>query len=269
MNRIALVLAFLAPLTGCVLDEATPEDLAEVESEATTIGPTITALVPGQAVTISGVANSIRYFKLDVPADHDHVIASRDGVLSVGADIYMKRGSLPTTTSYDCRRLNGASGQCTVDYPAAGTYYIMVLGRDGWTNGYTNMRLTAYARNTYEPIDNAAQVRIYNPGGYSRFFKLAVPAGAASVSFTFTLDAGDRGKHDLVVKHGAFATSTVYNCKQEIDYFHNRITGTCTFTSPPAGIYYVGLLGHYRAVFGTFTARYRMPVTQPALDVVF
>jgi xanthomonalisin len=43
------------------------------------------------------------------------------------ADLYVKRGSAPTTSSYDCRPyLTGNSETCNISPATAGTYYIMV-----------------------------------------------------------------------------------------------------------------------------------------------
>ena len=47
------------------------------------------------------------------------------------ADLYVRRGSQPTTTEFDCRPfLDGNDEICTVDDPVADTYFIGVRGRD-------------------------------------------------------------------------------------------------------------------------------------------
>jgi hypothetical protein len=43
------------------------------------------------------------------------------------ADLYVKFGSAPSTTTYDCRPyLSGNTETCTFSAPAAGTWYVMV-----------------------------------------------------------------------------------------------------------------------------------------------
>jgi len=253
MTRIAVILAFA--LTACVLDEATEADIAEVESEAT-IPPPVTELADNQYVTISGAAGSIRYFKIEVPAGYDHLLTYRTNVPArIGADVYVKRGGFPSATSYDCRALDGSTAPCRIDYPAAGTYYILVKGTG--TNGYSNMSLHADYQHTYSPIANNTSRSIWNSYGYDLFYKLAVPSGTGSVSFKFTLDPNDDGAVDLVVNHGAFATATAYDCKRWIDWDQSVVTATCTFTNPAPGTYYVGLLGHDTKYVGTFSASYR------------
>ena len=262
MKRFALLA--LVSLSACVLEEGVEDELGEVESEAATTGPTVTELPNYNAVTISGTPNSVRYFKIEVPAGYDHISALRDGPLYVGAHIFMKRGQLPTPSNYDCRRLDGSRSGCKLDYPAAGTYYIAVYGTG--TYGYTNMALRAYYRNTYSPLGNNASIPLWNQYGYDMFFKLDVPSGAGSATFEFTLAPEDDGAVDLVVNHGAFATETAFDCKREIDWNLWTVTGSCTFTNPAPGTYYIGLLAHtsYEA---TFEARYSWVMAPPTTTI--
>ena len=102
MQRLILALTVL--LSACVLEEATDEDIAEgeVESASATSGPTIVALTDGQSVTVSGAANTIKYFKLEVPAGFDHVTYVRSGYLSGGGKVYMRRNQLTSPSLHDC-----------------------------------------------------------------------------------------------------------------------------------------------------------------------
>lgn len=257
MTRFVVALAVL--LSACVLDEATEADIeeGEVELESTTSGPTVTELANRETIRISGGANTIKYFKLEVPAGHDYVAVYRSNTsLYVGASIYMKHGSLPTTSSYQCRHLNGTSGPCKINYPVAGTYYIMVLGAG--TDGYSNMPLQASASTKYHQIPNNYSAAIWNQYGTDQFYKLSVPDGAGTLTVSFKLDPDDDGKIDLVVKRGLFATETSYDCKKYINWYQWTVEGTCTFTNPTAGTYYIGLLGYGTKVVGTFKAGYRL-----------
>jgi len=50
------------------------------------------------------------------------------------ADLYVKRGSAPTTSSYDCRPyVTGNSETCNISASTAGTYYIMVRAYSSYT----------------------------------------------------------------------------------------------------------------------------------------
>ncbi|MEP6898834.1 MAG: pre-peptidase C-terminal domain-containing protein [Rhodanobacter sp.] len=55
------------------------------------------------------------------------------------ADLYVKRGSAPTTSSYDCRPyVSGNTETCNISPSTAGTYYIMVRAY----SSYTGVKLT-------------------------------------------------------------------------------------------------------------------------------
>ncbi len=50
------------------------------------------------------------------------------------ADLYVKRGSAPTTASYDCRSAGATSNEgCTITNAASGTYYVMIYAYAAYT----------------------------------------------------------------------------------------------------------------------------------------
>ncbi len=77
---------------------------------------------------ISGSRNGWVNFQLDVPAGQSRVSVTISGG-SGDADLYVRRGSNPTTTAYDCRPFrNGNNETCTFNAPQAGTYFIRLRG---------------------------------------------------------------------------------------------------------------------------------------------
>ena len=259
MQRFALILALLA--TACVLDEATPEDIAEVESEAT-VPATVTTLTDDTFVTVSLPANSVRYFKLEVPAGFDRVSVYRNGYISSGPRFYMRRDQTPGPTNYDCT--SNAMG-CSVETPIAGTYYIAVYTG---SQSYASFTFAAGYHNEYTPIANGSSHYVYNQYGVDQKYKLVVPTNASSVSFTYTLDPADDGSIDLAVKRNAFANDMNYDCIKYVVGYEGLTKATCTFTNPVAGTYYVALLGHNSRVVGTFSARYKLALVTSPLDPI-
>jgi serine protease len=87
---------------------------------------------------LNGAQGSQTYFSFNVPGS-----ASLMGV-AIGngtgnADLYLKFGSDPTLTDYDCVSKNSNNAEnCTVN-AQAGTYYIMVYG----TSAYMNLSIKA------------------------------------------------------------------------------------------------------------------------------
>ncbi|WP_165873488.1 Calx-beta domain-containing protein [Parasulfuritortus cantonensis] len=88
-----------------------------------------TALTNGQSVTnLAGASASSAYFYIDVPSGATGLTVTISGGTG-DADLYVRAGSLPTTTAYDCRPwLTGNAETCTFSNPVAGRYYIMLYG---------------------------------------------------------------------------------------------------------------------------------------------
>jgi Zn-dependent metalloprotease len=79
---------------------------------------------------LSGSTGTKLYYTVTVPAGTSSLTIATSGGTG-DEDLYVKYGSNPTTSSYDCRPYkNGNTESCTFSAPTAGTYYIML-------NGYT------------------------------------------------------------------------------------------------------------------------------------
>jgi vibriolysin len=116
-------------------------DLASVTAAWTAVGvgstttpPTGTPLTNGVAVTgLSGSSGSAVYYYLDVPASKASTFAISGG--SGDADLYVKAGSQPTTTSYDCRPYkSGNAESCSIAAKTAATrIYVMLRGYSSYS----------------------------------------------------------------------------------------------------------------------------------------
>ncbi len=100
--------------------------------------PTGNVLSNGQSVSISGAQNSETNYTLAVPAgasDLNFVITGGTG----DADLYVRHGAAPTTSTYDCRPWKGGNEEtCTIANVQSGTYHVMVRAY----NTYSNVSLT-------------------------------------------------------------------------------------------------------------------------------
>ncbi|WP_223634412.1 M4 family metallopeptidase [Corallococcus sp. EGB] len=111
-------------------DQAT-QDAVKAAWEAVGVGIPITCtpLTNGVAKTgLSGATNSANYYCIDLPASKASTYVMSGG--TGDADMYIKFGSAPTTTSYDCRPyLSGNNESCSAAAKAsAGKMYIMLRG---------------------------------------------------------------------------------------------------------------------------------------------
>jgi PKD repeat protein len=86
-----------------------------------------TVLCNGVAVTnLSASTGATLNYTMAVPASSSNLKFEISGGTG-DADLYVKFGSAPTTTSYDCRPyLGGNTETCTFATPQVGTYYVMV-----------------------------------------------------------------------------------------------------------------------------------------------
>lgn len=112
-------------VTDSVSGTASSKTLAVTVSGGGGGGTVLTNGVP-----VSGLAASRRnwtsVYTLMVPAGRPSLTVQISGGTG-DADLYVKVGSAPTTSSYNCRPyLNGNNETCTFTAPAAGTYYIAI-----------------------------------------------------------------------------------------------------------------------------------------------
>jgi serine protease len=99
------------------------------------------ALQNGVTVSgISGAASSAQYWTITVPAGRSSLVVNLSGGTG-DADLYVRQGSQPTTTTYACRPyLSGNNETCTINTPVAGTYHVMIRGYSAFTG--TSLRAT-------------------------------------------------------------------------------------------------------------------------------
>ena len=123
---------------------------------AVTAPPTGNVLSNGVPKTgISGAAGSQQFWTLPIPTDGP--VSNLKFVTSGGtgdADLYVKYGSPPTTTSYDCKSEGNTNAEtCNIATAQAGTYHVLVKGYSAFsglslTGSYSTGPLTQTYSNT-------------------------------------------------------------------------------------------------------------------------
>ncbi|MCQ4165701.1 M14 family zinc carboxypeptidase [Tahibacter harae] len=82
---------------------------------------------------LSGAANSSLAYTIVVPAGASNLNISTSGG-SGDADLYVRFGSAPTTSTYDCRPYKSGNAEtCTFATPQAGTYHILLRGYSAYS----------------------------------------------------------------------------------------------------------------------------------------
>ncbi len=196
-----------------------------------------TPLSNGVAVTgLSGSAGVGQYFKIDVPAGQDTLEISTSGGTG-DVDLYVKRGSLPTTTSYDYRPYKvGNNETVDVNNPASGTWYIMLRGYTNYSG--VTLKATYSAAMSVKALTNGvAATGISGAASMELYYSLDVPAGQSKLEIAMS---GGTGDADLYVKKGSLPTTTNYDYRPFL--FGNN--ETVNVENPQAATWYIMIRGY-------------------------
>jgi len=189
----------------------------------------------------ASTGNDIVY-TMNVPAGATEVSFTISGG-SGDADMYVKLGSAPTDTGYDCRPYkNGNSETCNVDQ-AGGTYYVRVKAYQSFSGVSLVGRYTDNVTNPpgIEPIKDSVS-NVYVSRGQWKHYTQELPSGYSTLKIT---TSGGSGDMDMYVRRGATATAYRYDCRP----YKDGNNESCTFNAPSEGTWYIDLYG-YRGASG-------------------
>jgi len=128
---------------GCA-DSRYPGMYARVSEFETWISSKISGVTPPTTTllsksSLSGASGSWQHFPITVPAGTTSLTVKQFNGTG-DADLYVRSGSQPTTTAYNCRPyLSGNTETCTISNPVAGTWYVSVQAY----SAYSGLSLTA------------------------------------------------------------------------------------------------------------------------------
>lgn len=194
--------------------------------------PPSNELVNGQAVTgLSGSANQELSYTMVVPAGATGLSFDMTGGTG-DADLYVKFGSAPTTSSYDCRPWkNGNVESCPIDPAQSGTYYVKVIGY----SAFSGVSLTgSYTETTTTPGYNTTVSNISATRNNWKYYTIDVPAGMTKFEVETYSGSGDA---DLYVRFGSQPTTTSFDCRP----YKGGNAEVCTMNNPTAGTWHIGI----------------------------
>jgi vibriolysin len=204
--------------------------------------PTTTALINGSPVNgLSDSTGGKKYFTLEVPSGQTSLKFTTSGGTG-DVDLYVKFGSAPDTSSYDCRPYkSGNAEECALTNPAAGTWYVMLHAYSAYSSLTLTGAYNAGGGGGGSTLANGVESAVYSGGkGTWTCFTLSVPAGKASLRFDQLAKSGPSGDADLYVRFGAQPTTTRYGCR-------SYLTGnaeSCSLTNPAGGTWYACSYGY-------------------------
>ena len=238
---------FAAARTACVqaaaqlgYDAATQDGVSKAWEAVGVIGttpPTTTPLTNGVPVTgISGTTGADRFFTLAVPAGATNLRFVTSGG-SGDADLYVRFGSQPTLSTFDCRSWGSTTAEsCAIATAQTGTYYVLIHAY----STFSGMQLTgSYTTGGGgNVLQNNVPVTLASGASGSQV-NYSMNVTASSVSFTLRPGTSSSGDADMYVRKGAPPTTLTYDCRPYL----NGNTETCNMTGG-AGTYYVMVRGY-------------------------
>ncbi len=217
----------------------------------TTPPPACTPVTLSNGVTVSGIAVDAGAwscnYTLSVPAGASSLAFNLSGGTG-DADMYVKFGAEPTSSSYDCRPYaSGNTETCTFATPSAGTYYVKLNGYSAASGMSLKGSYSTGGGGGGNVLTNGVETAQYSGASASMTcYTLNVPAGTTSVVFNQAGKTGTTGDADLYVKFGAQPTTSSYDCRPYL----SGNTESCTISAPSAGTWYACSRGYsaYTAV---------------------
>ncbi len=183
---------------------------------------------------LSGSAGSETFYTIDVPAGATNLVVQMSGGSGDG-DLYVRFGSAPTTSTYDCRPyLNGNNETCTIASPSAGTYHVMIRAY----SAYSGVSLVASYDEAAPSCDGGGDVSgISGSAGEEDRYYLDVPACASTLTVEIS---GGSGDSDLYVRFNSQPTTSAYDCRPYL----NGNNEVCTFQNPAEGRWHIMVRGY-------------------------
>ncbi len=191
----------------------TAEDQAANESAngstvSATMGNSNHVLINGSPISnLSGTTNNQQFFTIEVPASATSLSFSLSGG-SGDADLYVRRGTQPTTSNYDCRSWNSSNNEtCHISNIQAGTYHVMIHAYASFSGAslvadYATSEQLIYTNNSnYNIPDN-------NPIGASSPINVSLSGNAGSMRISYNIIHTYRGdlRVQLVAPNGNITT---------------------------------------------------------------
>ena len=194
-----------------------------------TNGGALTKGVAATGIAQSTAGASVNYTFV-VPAGASNLTFTMSGG-SGDADMYVKSGSAPTDSVYDCRPYKSGNAEtCTFATPTAGTYYVRLKAYSAFSGvslvaDYTAGGGGGGGSNTTVNLPSVSK------SSWSPQYTLAVAAGQTA---TIAISGGT-GDADLYVKAGSAPTTSSYTCRP----YKAGNSESCTLTPTSATTYYI------------------------------
>jgi len=184
---------------------------------------------------LSGDASEQSYYQFSVPATATTVSIEMSGG-DGDADLYVRYGTEPTSSNYDCRPyLSGNDESCDFSPAEEGVYYVMIQGY----SAYSDVSLTAsYETDSSEPEEpensSGSITDLSATSSEWLYYTIEIPADVASFITTISEGTGDA---DLYVHQNSAPTTSSYDCRPYL----SGNDESCTITNPDQATWHIGI----------------------------
>jgi serine protease len=145
------------------------------------------------------------------------------------ADLYVKRGGVPTKTDYDCRPYaNGNNESCTAEVGTPDSVYVKLIGYSAFSG------VSVVATNSVVTPSDFPKTNLSGSNNAWDRYTYSVPAGVSQVVVSTT---GGTGDADLYVRKGAEPSTTTYDCRP----YKNGNAETCTVAVAGGDTVHIGI----------------------------
>ncbi|WP_343225130.1 S8 family peptidase [Luteimonas sp. MC1750] len=192
----------------------------------------------GTPVSVAGASGSTQYWTVTVPAGATNLnIATAGGTGDL--DMYVRFGSQPTTSTYDCRPYRSGNAEtCSFATPQAGTWHVMLRGYSAFSGASLTASYSTGGGGGGNTLQNGVPVTgLSGAASSERRYTIQVPAGRTQLRVQ---TSGGTGDADLYVRQGSAPTTTTYTCRP----YQGGNNETCTINNPAAGTWHVMVRGY-------------------------
>jgi serine protease len=224
---------------GLVQAKAASDALA-TNCNGTTVPPVSGGTLENGVVKNNLASSSELNFTMEVPAGATDLTFDMSGGTG-DADLYVKFGSAPTSSSYDCRPYAGGNNEsCPIANTQAGTYYVKLVAYSAYTGVSLSGSFTEPSTGGGATGGSASVSDISVARRAWTYYTIDIPAGMATLDFVMS---GGTGDADMYIRKGAQATSSAYDCRP----YETGNNETCSFTNPTADTWHIGIYGYSAA----------------------
>ena len=188
------------------------------------------------ATGLSAATGATITYVMNVPAGASNLKFVTSGGTG-DSDMYVKFGSAPTDTVYDCRPYTSGNAEtCNIATAQAGTYYVRLKAYAAFSGLTLTGSYSTGGGGGGTVLTSGVPVTLPSvaASAWSPDYTIDVPAGKTSVVIAIS---GGTGDADMYVRIGAAPTTSTYNCRPYL----SGNAETCTFNSPTAGTYHVSV----------------------------